>query len=143
MLSINLITALQCVVIEVPSVVEKCTFLVNQHAQGSVLSLRLRTFRMGKRKPFALRREKIKSYRLKLKLFGKKKNFRTKTKKLSTFPGQCSKIWSAQRYLSHILKSSCFGSKSVVAKVLTHRLQRHRLKGIRAVLEAHEELKIV
>ena len=27
MLSINLITALQCVVIEIPSVVEKCTFL--------------------------------------------------------------------------------------------------------------------
>ena len=74
----------------------------------------------------------------------KEKFFRTKTEKLSTFPGQCSKISrSAHRCLWHILKSSCLGSKTVVTKVLTHRLPQNGLKGIMEILDAHKELKII
>ena len=72
------------------------------------------------------------------------RSYRKKSKKLSTFPGQCSKISrSSKRCLSVILKSSCFGASSVVAKVLTHRLPHGGLWGIREILDADKSLRIV
>ena len=72
------------------------------------------------------------------------KFYRDYTAKLSTFPGQCSRISrSARICLRNIMKSACLGSKTVVAKVLTHRLPQGGLKGIRGILDEHKDLKIV
>ena len=74
----------------------------------------------------------------------KEKSFRRKSEKLSTFPGQCSRISrSSQRCLSNILKSSCLDARSVMAKVLTHRLPQGGLWGIRKILDANKNLRIV
>lgn len=73
-----------------------------------------------------------------------RKFYRDYTAKLSTFPGQCSRMSrSAGICLRNIMKSICLGSKTVVAKVLTHRLPQGGLKGIKGILDEHKDLKIV
>ncbi|XP_028407676.1 carbohydrate sulfotransferase 3-like [Dendronephthya gigantea] len=74
----------------------------------------------------------------------KERGHRRKSKKLSTFPGQCSKLSnSPELCLYMILKSSCFSSNVTVAKVLTHRLPHGGLWGIRKILDADKSLRIV
>ncbi len=74
----------------------------------------------------------------------KSKSFRKKSKKLETFPAQCPRISkSSQRCLTNILKSSCLGASSLIAKVLTHRLPQGGLWGIRKILDANKNLRIV
>ena len=71
-------------------------------------------------------------------------SFRKKSNKLSTFPGQCPRISkNSSRCLSKILKSSCLSASNVVAKVLTHRLPGKGLWGIREILDANKNLRIV
>ena len=70
--------------------------------------------------------------------------FRRKSKKLSTFPGQCPRISRISQFcLSKILQSSCVHSSALVAKVLTHRLPQGGLWGIRKILDANQNLRIV
>lgn len=77
-------------------------------------------------------------------LLKKGASFRKKSNKLITFPGQCSRIsTNAKRCLENILKSSCLGASSVIAKVLTHRLPQGGLWGIRKILDANKELRII
>ena len=73
-----------------------------------------------------------------------RRGFRRKSKKLGTFPGQCPRISRISQYcLSKILQSSCLRSSALVAKVLTHRLPQGGLWGIRKILDANQNLRIV
>ena len=70
--------------------------------------------------------------------------FRKKSRTLATFPAQCPRISRiSQKCLSKILEFSCKTSSTLVAKVLTHRLPKGGLWGIREILNTNQNLRIV